>query len=148
MYLKPYFYYRQQYQRLNKSDEADTNSAENDSNDVTSEVNNVNENLEQAKEAEKDAGGLVSGPGQEDHLKSKATFEHSRFQKVAPGVFQFKHTRPKMIQHPFAPMVDGYAPEFLAGPSQTDKKPGREEFVRIGTFPGPSDYGLPVYQFT
>ncbi|MDD4237139.1 MAG: hypothetical protein PHT62_01095 [Desulfotomaculaceae bacterium] len=148
MYLKPYFYYRQKYPVLNKSTEDSINSAENDCKEETSGANSVSQTLDQAERADKQAGDLISGPDQEENLDPKLKFEHSRFLEVAPGVFQFKHTRPNNVQHLPEPMVNRYVPEILARPSQPDKKPEVDEFVRIGRFPGASDYGLPVYQFT
>lgn len=144
MNLKPYFYYWQQYQRLNNSDAVNIDAKETDSKEVTSGANSLNEALDVAA-AEKKAGGLLS-KDQEKELEPK--YEHSRFLEVAPGVFQFKHTRPNMVQNTQAPMVNRYIPGFLACPSQSDKKPGADKFVKIGVFPTPSGSGLPVYQFT
>lgn len=145
MNLKPYFYYRQQYQRLNNSDAVNIDAKETDCKEVTSGANSLNEALDKVSDAEKKAGGLVS----KDQAKElEAKYEYSRFLEIAPGVFQFKHTRPNMVQNTHAPMVNRYIPGFLACPSQPDKKQEADKFVKIGMFPSPSGSGLPVYQFT
>lgn len=143
MNLKPYFYYRQQYHRQNKSNDENINSAE-----VTGEENTVSQDLSQTEGAGGKAVGAMSELIQEENLEPILTqeekqepiltFEHSRFQEVAPGVFQFKHPRVHSVQHP----------QFLAWPSQPEQKPEVDEFVRVGVFPGAGNYKLPVYQFT
>jgi hypothetical protein len=103
---------------------------------------------DQTKGQEEKAGLLILEPDKEEYKEPKLIYEHSRFQEVAPGIFQFKHSRPNMSQQPPASVLNRYIPEFLAGSSQQDKNPELDGFVRIGTFPGASNNGLPVYQFT
>lgn len=136
MYLKPYLYYRQQYTRLNKPDEAGNDSAEIDSKAAACRAEDAERALDKVVEAEK----------KDVNMEPKTVFEHSRFQEIAPGVFQFKHQRPNKLQPQTATALN--CNENFALASQPDKKPQVDEFVRIGTFPGASDYGLPVYQFT
>jgi len=146
--LKPYIYYRQQYPGLSKSNDDSINLTVKDCKEVTDETNSGCQTLDSATGIEKQSGKANFETGKEDTLEQIKTLEHSRFQEVAPGVFQFKHTRPNMVQHPPAPMVNHYVPEYLGGTCQPDNKPEVDEFVRVGFFPGASDYGLPVYQFT
>jgi hypothetical protein len=139
MYLKPYFYYRQQYPSMNRSNNDSVNSEENECKEVTYGAKDVGKDLDQAAVVEKD---------KDETRNPKVEYEHTRFQEVAPGIFQFKHPRPPVVKHLPAPVINRYVPEFLAHPSQEEKKTNLNEFVRIGTFPGVAGYGLPVYQFT
>lgn len=144
MNLKPYFYYRHQaYPGLSKSNDDSNIPAENNPKEVTSETV-----VAKTEEQENKDGLSLAEPDKEEIIEPKLIFEHSRFQEVAPGIFQFKHSRPNMFQQPPASVVNRYTPEFLAGSSQVDKKPELDGFVKIGTFPGASNDGLPVYQFT
>jgi hypothetical protein len=116
MKLKPYFYYRQRYNILN-------NSAE-ESKEIEQKDNNVSQPIENKPASE----------ATDIHFVIDTT-QHSRFQEVSPGIFQFKHKRPNMYQVP--PALFGQTEE---------KKPEKKNYLKVGTFPGA--HGLPVYQFT
>lgn len=116
MKLKPYFYYRQQYNISNNSAEKSKETEQKD--------NNATQPIEKAPAPETNDIYFVIG-----------TTQHSRFQEIAPGVFQFKHTRRNMSQVP---------PAFFGQPAK--KEPGKNPFLGVGTFPGA--HNMPVYQFT
>jgi len=117
MKLKPYFYYRQQYNVPN-------NSAE-ESKEIERENNNASQPIKK-----------MPVPKSNDIYFEIGTTQHSNFQEVAPGIFQFKHSRRLNMSQ--------VSPALFSQPAK--KEPDKDTFIKVGTIPGA--HGMHIYQFT
>ncbi|TEB06818.1 hypothetical protein Psch_00350 [Pelotomaculum schinkii] len=150
MNWKPYFYYRQQFTGESQSKEGviQDEPEKKPSKDAAGEENKVIAVTDRTVEEEKQAGQSKGEPVKDKTLEPVAPYKHSRFQEVAPGVFQFKHHRPVAAPYLPVPETYQYGHEYWGQQLQPVGKPEEEGFVRVGAFPGATKDGLPVYQFT
>jgi len=107
--------------------------------------NNITRHNESAQTSQVAAGPQLN---KEETVKNKPTAELRGFEKVAPGVFQFKQN----WQNP-SPLImwPQSKPAFhLKGPPELGTPELAESgFIRVDGIPGPYEhYQTPVYQFT
>lgn len=150
MNWKPYFYYRQQFTGESQSKEGviQDEPEKKPGKDATGEENKVIAVTDYTVEEEKKADQSKVEPVKDKTPEPVSPYKHSRFQEIAPGIFQFKHHRPVTAPRLPIPETYRYGHEYLGQQLQPVGKREREGFVRVGAFPEAAKYGLPVYQFT